>query len=512
MRGPSLYAARRGASRPVAHWQRLEEAEPVWESRSAPLSLVGSVAGGGHPLAEPQHSLSLRRQADTVEAAFAAIEPVLTRIAPNHFDLDFPDQARRALQGIGVSLPASCFATHIMKPLDMRFLYARCVIATFCRLASGGFDRSAAERSEGESAKTLIARWGFHAIDVTPCADGRLAGVLDYILRIPPSVVAFRKSYAGALFNVTEALRHWETVELRRWRDAQPNAATEPTRFLKIGVYHFSSVDPAHHGCAAHGSDTARAAAAVLERLDDFYQAVRNIHGATPAILLVGVDTDTDAIRVHVPDAAGRMQIGRYADSLSLHERTANLPREAAKDAIRDAVAACAGVSAADPATEGMRWFCGYLLKNNIAQVDSVRVQQGGSYKDAGHTEKLIVVGDGVDEVPLRNLAFQSQMETVEEGGADLDTGIAILRQEHEKRGLAVPVLVHFRHDPRIPGSVPRAKYKARRLMAAIIERYAPLASRKKLFVQAALRAADGSGLTILDPTPDALAKLEMSA
>jgi hypothetical protein len=248
--------------------------------------------------------------------------------------------------------------------------------------------------------------------------------------------------------------------------------------------------------------------------LEQFADAVRNVHGASAraAILLVGVDTDTDAIRVHVPDANGRMRIDRYADSLSLHQQTAHLPREAAKDAIRDATAACAGVSAADPATEGMRWFCGYLLKNNIAQVESVRAHQGGRYQDAGHTEQLIVVGDAVDEVQLRNLAFQAQMETVEEGASDLDTGIAILRQAHEARGLAVPILVHFRHDPRLPGSAERAAYKARRMMAAIIARYPALAARKKIFVQAVLRAADGTGLTIIDPAPEALAKLEAYA
>jgi hypothetical protein len=252
----------------------------------------------------------------------------------------------------------------------------------------------------------------------------------------------------------------------------------------------------------------------LLQRLEDFAQGLRAIHGATAnaATLLVGVDTDTDAIRVHVPDRAGHMRIENYADSLRLHEQTAQLPREAAKAAIRDAVAACAGVTAGDPPTEGMRWFCGYLLKNNIAQVDSVRAHEGGGYRDAGHTEKLIVVGDAVDEVQLRNLAFQSQMETVEEGAADLDTGIAILRRTHEARGLAVPVLVHFRHDPRLPGSVARAGFKAQRMMAAIIARHATLAARKKLFVQAVLRAADGSGLTILDPAPDSLAKLEAHA
>jgi hypothetical protein len=116
-----------------------------------------------------------------------------------------------------------------------------------------------------------------------------------------------------------------------------------------------------------------------------------------------------------------------------------------------------------------------------------------------------------VDDLQLRNLAFQAQMETVEEGAADLDVGVTILRQAHEARGLAVPVLVHFRHDPRIPGSAARAAFKARRMMAAIIARHAKLAARKKLFVQAVVRAADGSGLTLIDPPAEALEILELT-
>ncbi len=523
MRGTALHAARRGATGPVAHWQRLAANGSGWDSESTFAPLAPSVAwqaapaqgyGGAHPFADDARSRVLHRQDEDMEAAFAAIEPVLVRLAPRHFDAGFPELASRELRALGIDVPPSVFAAHVMAPLNMRFLYARCVIGTFCRFLQKGFDRSAAERSDGESARTLIEQWGFHAIDVTPCADGRLSGVVDHILRIPPSVVTATKAYAGALFNVTESLRQWESVELRRWRDGKPNSAAAPTRFLKIAVYHFSSVDPHHHGCAAHGSDAARAAGAALERLEQFAQAVRGIHGPTAGVatLLVGVDTDTDAIRVHVPDASGRMTVGRFVDSNVVYGATLSLPREAGKNAVRRAVAECAGVAEDDRQTEGMRWFCGYLVKNNIAQVDHVRQAHAGAYADAGHTEKLVVVGDAVDDVQMRNLFFQAQMETVEEGGADLDIGISILRQTHEPRGLAVPVVVHFRYDTRLPGAAGRAEFKARRLMSAIIARHAGLASRKKLFVQAVLRAADGSGLVVLDPSRAALEKLEAAA
>jgi carboxysome shell carbonic anhydrase len=457
---------------------------------------------GRHPLADAAISQALQQRATEIDTAFNAIEPALRHLAPRQFEDGF---ARRAvaevLAKLHLDFSADVFAASWSAPLDMRSLYARCVVGTFCRLIERAFDRDLAQLSDGESVEVLVQRWGFHAVDITPCADGRLSGVVDYILRIPPSVVAYRKSYAGALFDVTEAVRHWESTELRRWREASPNAATAPTKYLKMCVYHFSSVDPAHQGCAAHGSDDARAASALLERLRQFALAIRLLHGedAGVATLLVGVDTDTDAIRVHVPDAQGNMHVGRHLDSNRLYNGTMGMPREAAKDAIRHAVAACAGVSLDDAASTGMRWFCGYLLKNNIAQVDAVREWHGGRYRDAGHTERLIVVGDAVDDVQLRNLAFQAQMATVEEGAPDLDIGIAILRRLQEERGLAIPLLVHLRADPRIPGSVQRAQCHAKRLAAAIMQRYADLAARGLLCVQAVVRDGANGALLPVD-------------
>jgi carboxysome shell carbonic anhydrase len=440
----------------------------------------------------------LKQRADEIQAAFAAIEPCVQALARQQFESHFASAALEQLrERLGLAVPPELLAVSWAAPLDVRRLYAHCVLATFCRLIERHHDRDLACLFEGESAEGLIQRFGFHAIDITPCADGRLSGVIDYILRVPPAVVAFRKSYAGSMFDVEESLRHWETVELRRWRDGRPNAAAAPTQFLKIGVYHFSSVDPGHGGCAAHGSDDARAAAAVLERLRQFEQAVQGTQccGARAATLLIGVDTDTDAIRVHVPDAAGQMSIERYIDNRLLYDLTQSLSREEGKQAIRRQVAESMGVMTDDAATEGMRWFCGYLLKNNLAQVDAVRRWHGASYADRGHTEQLIVIGDAVDDVQLRNLAFQAQMDTIEEGAADIDIGVHILRSLHEPRGLAVPVLVNARFDPRIPGARERAQSRVQRLRTAIETRFSSLVGRGALVVQAVVRAGDAGVL-----------------
>ncbi len=472
--------------------------------RAAPNGAVRSGApAGGHPLAEPALSAALKQRAEEIEAAFEMIQPVLRRLAPRQFDDGFPEVAQHELaNSLGVDIPASECEASWSTPLDLGRLHARCVLGTFANLVEREFERNlAALLDEGESAEVLIQRFGFHAVDITSCSDGRLLGAVDFILRVPPAVVVWHDAYAGAMFDVEDALHRWESVELRRWREGRPNDASEPTRYLKIGLYHFSSADPRHQGCAAHGSDETRAATALLALLQQFEGAVESTQccGASVATLLVGVDTDTDAIRVHVPDAAGKTDVSRFVSSAALYEQTASLEREAAKEYIRQAVADATGVDAADAATEGMRWLCGYLLKNNIGQVDAVLGWIGGMYADPGHTEKLLVAGDAIDDVQLRNLAFQAQMRTLEEGAVDLDVGFNILRRTNAPHGLAVPVLVHVAYDERIPGACASAQARARRLTAAIETRYAGRAGTDGLVVQGFVRARGQSRLELVE-------------
>jgi hypothetical protein len=116
----------------------------------------------------------------------------------------------------------------------------------------------------------------------------------------------------------------------------------------------------------------------------------------------------------------------------------------------------------------------------------------------------LIIVGDAVDDVQLRNLAFQAQMETAEEGSVDLDIGLQILRGLNEPRALAVPVLVHLRYDPRIPGARERAEGRARRLQRAIEARHAAGVASGAIVVRSAVRAGDAAHLDPVEPLTDA--------
>lgn len=490
--GPSAYSAASALTDPY-----------VALFGQTPAAMSSITPAGAHPLYDAVHNRRLLERESEITAAFDAIAPALKDAAALQYQEGGADRIQQLVRGrLGFELPGSCLQATWARPLNMRALYAYSVFQTFRQLADRNFDRSYADLAEGEPADEVIRKWGFHAIDITPCADGRLSGVVDYILRVPPAVVVHRKSFAGSMFDVEESVRCWEQVELRRHRESLPNAVDEPTRYLKIGVYHFSSSHPDHEGCAAHGSDERKAAQALLERLNDFARAIENSHccGASVATLLVGVDTDTDAIKVHVPDARGEITLARYIDNRVLFERTASLTRDEAKEAIRLAVAEAAGVSPDDATTEGTRWFCGYLLKNNMAQIHYVRAYHNGCYTDLGHTERFITVGDSFDDVQMRNLAYQAQMETIEEGAADMDVGIKILKKVNVAHDLPIPAVVYFRYNGQVPGSRDRAVARSRRLEHAIHARHPELVREGWLYTYATVKdVAPGSKLEDID-------------
>ncbi|MDW8443476.1 MAG: carboxysome shell carbonic anhydrase [Acetobacteraceae bacterium] len=441
-------------------------------------------------MAEPQLSAALAARSERIRAAFAEVGPAIERVATGGYSSDA--EARAALSAVGDVSALGPLAGDWKRPVDWVARQAELVIGVFARLVAEAGERSS--MLDGEPAEVVMRRFGFHAVDITTCADGRMAGLLDHVLRVPRSIVAERRSYAGALFPVAEAVSAWERSELRRLRNGV--GASPGARFLKMGVYHFSSRDPSHEGCAAHGSDDRKAAGMLLDRLEAFATAISRRYGdgGMVAILLAGHDTDTDSLRVHVPDASGRMAIDRFVCARYLHDATAGMGREEAKEHIRQEVAACMGVAADDPATEGMRWFCGYLLKNNVAQVAAVRALYGEGYPDAGHDERLIVFGDPMDDVQLRNLAFQAQGQSVEERAGDLAVGVRILGQRLAAEGLAVPVLVVRGFDPDVPGDEQDAEAAALRMRAAV-ERMFPPGNGPRVHPVAAVRPTTGGAL-----------------
>lgn len=441
----------------------------VRRAASGPTPWRGSL----HPLSDGRANAVLQAYESRVQASFERIVPVLKEISALQHDADFITQAQlRARASLGFELPLPILEKAWVSQLDMRTLFAWCVFETYRAVSDDFFNGDPLGGLDGEAFNAELIKCGFHLLDITPCADGRLAHAIAYGLRLPFSSVR-RRSHAGALFDVENTVDRWVKTEHLRFREAKPNPAHDPTHYLKVVLYHFSSRDPGHEGCAAHGSDDHAAAAAGLSRLLDFREAVENSFccGASVDLLLMGIDTDTDAIRVHVPGRDGHTDLSTWLDALDVYRDTQALGAAEARQWILERVEQ----ASAGQTEPGMVRLIARLIENNLSQIDYVRQYHGGSYGQAGHAERFIGVGIGFKEIHLRNLTYFAYMDTVEEGAPDLDVGVKIFRGLNVSRGLPIPVVIRFDYHGSVPGARERAIGHCQRVQRAIEGRYGAL-------------------------------------
>lgn len=499
---------------PVAHSP--SRAEPHSAASAAPnAQTMAGIGPSGtsrhapthHPLTDLHANARLAHCEEMVKGRFDAILPTLQKIAVLPQGLSFAEAAQSlAQEHLGHALPQSRLENAWLAGLDLKPLYAHCVFtaleASVTQFATDLFQ----QRESVQDTRNFFLDCGFHAINISPCSDGRLKGLSRYILRLPLTSFSWRKAYAGALFDIEDDIQQWTTTELRRFREGVPTLAATGSRYLKVAVYHRSSSDPGHQGCAAHASDDREAIRAALERLQQFREAIENAFccGASTDLLLIGVDTDNDSIRVHVPDADGDISPYRFVDNAELHAATAGLSADQACLAIYDAIrhaghASPWGQGRGEP-HEGMRRLVANLLINNLSQIDYVQEMHEGRYPDIGHAERYISVGDGFEEVQMRNIAYYAHLHTLEEGVADMDVGIKIFKGLNIRRGLPIPIAIHYRYDARVPGARERAIANALRVRDAIRSRYADLHAQGWLFCHLSVQdRPTGSPLEILE-------------
>ncbi len=490
-----MLSTRRNQSRSIS-WSR--KAAPTVHARSREtvrrdsVPDVPNVAGsqGMHALTHADENRKLFAYEQRVKSAFDNIVPTLKHVSALQHEEDFESRAQTMAQKeLGFKLPEDILADAWVDQLDMRRLFAWSVFETYHRFCDDFFATDPLNLAEDEF-QNFLMQCGFHTLDISPCADGRLAHVIRYVLRLPYRAVR-RKSYAGALFDIKDSLEKWTETELMRFREGKPNTAEEPTRYLKTVVYHFSSVDPTHEGCAAHGSDTQRAAQAGLDRLLGFQQAVQNTFccGASIDLLLIGLDTDTDAIRIHVPDANGTISLDNAFDTIDLYRETLNLSAKQAEDFIVNRIR-----EANASVVEGMQRLITRFVVSNISQIDYVRNHHGEHYQDIGHAERFIGAGIGFEEVQLRNLTYFAYLDTVEEATADLDVGVKIFSRLNVSHGLPIPIVVRYDYHGNVPGARERSITHCHRVADALKSRYAALADNGLLHTLLVVRDCHAGG------------------
>ncbi len=462
-----------------------------------------------HPLTNMKQNAHLARCEESIKVRFDTIVPVLKKLANLQHNDDFTQQANSiTAQELGFKFPSALLESAWINGLNMGPLYAKGVFnALNSSVAQFSDDLGRSEEFKVNS-NSFFLDCGYHSVDITACSDGRLKGLAKYILRLPLSAITFRNSYAGALFNVEANIRHWEKTELARTRDL--DIKEKESGYLKILVYHRSGSDPSHQGCAAHSSNDKVAAEAGLKKLNEFRDAIENTYccGSTIDILLIGVDTDNDSIRIHTPDANGNISVHRYLDSAELYNTTLSLNADQARVKLYNAIDECSdstgwGQGEGRP-NEGMRKLIANLVEYNLSQIEYVADLYGGTYPDIGHAERYISVGDGFQEVQLRNIAYYAHLDTVEEGASDLDIGIKIFTGLNLKKGLPVPIAIHYRYDSNVPGSRTRVIEKCHRVKNAILNRYTSLAENNNLIFQISVQDLPlGSELEIIsEETP----------
>lgn len=457
--------------------------------------------GGGqrceHALVDAELNRRLYAYEQTVRGRFAGIVDVLKDISAHQHERDFAARAQRLAQDrLGYTLPHAMLDDAWVAGLDMKALHSHCIFESFQTSVTA----TPADQSPWLDRMPLTAGFfadcGYHTVDISPCADGRLQGLLPFVFRMAPNRNVYVKAYAGAVFDVEADVIDWTHRELERLSGGIPGG--ESQNYLKIAVYHYSSSHSSDHGCAAHGSNDKLATESALGRLNELRAAIENTYGvgAAPDVLLVGMDTDVDALRIHLPDARGDVNPYRYVETSALYRETLGLPRDAARARIAELVDTAGradGWAQGDGRMrEGMQALVLALAEANLSQIEYVIQHHAGRYAVIGHDEELICAGEAMSELQLRNLFYFAHLDTVEEGAADMDVGIKIFTGLNVRHGLPVPVLVHFHYSSRVPGARDRAVLRAKRVKAAIVARYPALAAQGLLNCRMAVSDRDG--------------------
>ena len=173
-----------------------------------------------HPLTDSAGNARLQAYELEVKGRFDRIVPLLKRVSALQHQPDFIEQAQRLTRTeLGFDLPQHILERAWVRPLDMRALFAWCVFESHRLFSDRFFQDDPLDGASGSASSREFEQFlldcGIHLLDVTPCADGRLAHTVAYALRIPFSAVR-RRSHAGAMFDVENTVNRWVKTQHRR--------------------------------------------------------------------------------------------------------------------------------------------------------------------------------------------------------------------------------------------------------------------------------------------------------
>jgi hypothetical protein len=132
-------------------------------------------------------------------------------------------------------------------------LHSYCIFRSFKEC----IDQAQTDQQAWRERMTLDAEFirscGYHTLDISPCADGRLQGLLPFVFRMAPAASILVKAYAGAMFDVEMDVADWTHRELERFSGGIPECrGWQVPEDCGLSLQHLK---PCDQGCAAHGSN-----------------------------------------------------------------------------------------------------------------------------------------------------------------------------------------------------------------------------------------------------------------
>ena len=155
---------------------RAGQATAVVSSRPNRVEQPAVVASANHPMVDGSDNGHLYQYEQAVKKPFDSIVPVLRKVSALQHEEDFVGQAQAvAQQQLGFQLPEEILQDAWVDQLDMRSLFAWSVFKTYQRFCDEFFEKAPLSNTSSDEFQNFLQGCGFHTLDVSPCADGRLA-------------------------------------------------------------------------------------------------------------------------------------------------------------------------------------------------------------------------------------------------------------------------------------------------------------------------------------------------
>jgi hypothetical protein len=190
--------------------------------RTTPHALPEGRAPLGRPGARSVHLDAVSLESDSshenqrlgayetrVKNSFDQVIPLVRDLVSKQFDVDFVECASEQIRDLlGCEPPRELLQHAWTGQLDVKALVSHLTLSVYLQFVADAIQTRPLAHRGCEAFQRFLIECGYHRFDITPCADGRMAHVIRYVLRLPAELVR-RKAYAGAVFEIEDNLAKW---------------------------------------------------------------------------------------------------------------------------------------------------------------------------------------------------------------------------------------------------------------------------------------------------------------